>query len=437
MTVTDYQSALAYIHSRPRLHKEANLNRIGALLDALGRPQEGQQFIHVTGTNGKGSVVKMVTCLLEATGLNVGRFTSPFITRFNERIAINQTPIPDAQLVAEVQKIEQQVSRLQAADPEFAVTEFETITAIMFDYFKQQAVDIAVIEVGIGGLYDSTNVLTPQIAVITSVGLDHQNLLGPTLGAIATHKAGIIKGQHPVVIGRLPSEAQAVITETAERLASPLAINGVDFEARLTKTLPTWGQQLIFSNQANRLQQLQIPLMGDYQIQNAAVALQTYLTYLAQQHLPVDILTIKRGLKQATWPGRFEKINDEPLIILDGAHNPEGIAELVKTIRHQFKGRDIRLLFGALGDKNLAQMLPPLKKVASTLLLTTVPDNPRAATPEQYAQVDSEIAIEPDWPVALTRILADISTDDVLVITGSLYLISAIRSYFKGEIIDD
>lgn len=150
MTVTDYQSALAYIHSRPRLHKEANLNRIGALLDALGRPQEGQQFIHVTGTNGKGSVVKMVTCLLEATGLNVGRFTSPFITRFNERIAINQTPIPDAQLVAEVQKIEQQVSRLQAADPEFAVTEFETITAVMFDYFKQQAVDIAVIEVGIG-----------------------------------------------------------------------------------------------------------------------------------------------------------------------------------------------------------------------------------------------------------------------------------------------
>lgn len=437
MSVTDYQSALTYIHTRPRLHKEANLDRMQQLLAALGNPQQDQHFIHVTGTNGKGSVVNLLSCLLEATGLKVGRYTSPFITRFNERIAIDQVPIPDAQLVLITQQIEQAVLLLQKKDPGFAATEFETITAMMFSYFKTQAVDIAVVEVGIGGLYDSTNVLRPELSVITSVGLDHQALLGQQLTDIARHKAGIIKAHRPVVIGKLPEEAQAVIAATATRLKSPLIQNGRDFQFSDAKNLPTWGQQLTF-NQANlQLRQLQIPLMGDYQLDNTAVAIAAYLNYLAQHHLPVDILTIKRGLKRASWPGRFEKVNDEPLIILDGAHNPEGIQQLIKTMQHQFHGRDIRILFGALGDKNLDQMLPPLKKIAQPLILTTVPDNPRAASQAQYAQIDDSIDFETDWPVALARLLADTSVDDVIIITGSLYLISAIRQYFKGAITDD
>ncbi|WP_436667800.1 bifunctional folylpolyglutamate synthase/dihydrofolate synthase [Latilactobacillus sakei] len=432
MLVTDYETALAYIHSRPRLHKEANLNRMTQLLAALGNPHQGQQFIHVTGTNGKGSVVNMVSSLLVELGLKVGRYTSPFITRFNERIAIDQQPISDDDLVAVTQHVQQTIETVQQTDADFEVTEFELITAIMFTYFKQQAVDIAVIEVGIGGLYDSTNVLTPLISVITSVGLDHQALLGDTLAAIATQKAGIIKAQHPVVIGKLPAEAQTVIVETAKRLASPLAISGVDFSTTAVKTLPTWGQQLNFQNQTVTLKQLQIPLMGDYQIENAAVALEIFCQYLALTQQPLDIKTLKRGLAHVSWPGRFEKVNDEPLIILDGAHNPAGVEQLVKTAKHQFKHQDIYILFGALGDKSLAGMLPQLNQLATHLVLTTVPDNPRAATQVQYAAVDNTIPFEAGWPVALTTMISELSADDVLLVTGSLYLISTIRSYFKG-----
>ncbi|SPS03946.1 bifunctional folylpolyglutamate synthase/dihydrofolate synthase [Latilactobacillus sakei] len=432
MLVTDYETALAYIHSRPRLHKAANLNRMTQLLAALGNPHQGQQFIHVTGTNGKGSVVNMVSSLLVELGLKVGRYTSPFITRFNERIAIDQQPIADDDLIAVTQHVQQTIETVQQADTTFEVTEFELITAIMFTYFKQQAVDIAVIEVGIGGLYDSTNVLTPLISVITSVGLDHQALLGDTLAAIATQKAGIIKAQHPVVIGKLPAEAQTVIVETAKRLASPLAISGVDFSTTAVKTLPTWGQQLNFQNQTVTLKQLQIPLMGDYQIENAAVALETFCQYLTLTQQPLDIKTLKWGLAHVSWPGRFEKVNDEPLIILDGAHNPAGVEQLVKTAQHQFKHQDIYILFGALGDKSLAGMLPQLNQLATHLVLTTVPDNPRAATQVQYAAVDNTIPFEADWPVALTTMISELSADDVLLVTGSLYLISTIRSYFKG-----
>ena len=433
MLVTDYETALAYIHSRPRLHKEANLNRMTQLLAGLGNPQENQQFIHVTGTNGKGSVVKMVSCLIEKLGLKVGRYTSPFIMRFNERIAINQEPISDADLVTVTQQIQTTVAQIQTTDPEFEVTEFEWITAMMFLYFKQQQVDVAVVEVGIGGLYDSTNVLTPLVSVITSIGLDHQALLGKTFAEIATQKAGIIKAGHPVVIGQLPEEASAVVKETAKRLNSQLSISGRDFSTSAVKTLPTWGQQLTFKNDAVTYQQLQIPMMGDYQIENAAVALQVFWCYLHLTQQKLAVRDIKRGLKRVSWPGRFEKINDEPLIILDGAHNPEGVAQLVQTTRHQFKNRDIYLLFGALGDKNLDQMLPQLKKIATRMVLTTVPDNPRAATAAQYTAVDETITFEPDWPVALTELLADVSADDVLLVTGSLYLISTIRQYFKGE----
>lgn len=433
MLVTDYETALAYIHSRPRLHKEANLNRMTQLLASLGNPQENQQFIHVTGTNGKGSVVKMVSCLIEELGLKVGRYTSPFIMRFNERIAINQSPISDADLVAVTQQIQAAVAQIQTTDAEFEVTEFECITAMMFLYFKQQKVDVAVVEVGIGGLYDSTNVLTPLISVITSIGLDHQALLGKTLAEIATQKAGIIKAKQPVVVGQLPKEALAVVEETANRLNSALAISGRDFSTTAIKTLPTWGQQLTFQNDTVTYKQLQIPLMGDYQIENAAVALQVFWCYLQLTQQKLAVRDIKNGLRRVNWPGRFEKINDEPLIILDGAHNPEGVAQLVQTTRHQFKNRDIYLLFGALGDKNLAQMLPALKKIATRMMLTTVPDNPRAATATQYAAVDDTLLFEPDWPMALTKLLADVSADDVLLVTGSLYLISTIRQYFKGE----
>ncbi|KRM22289.1 bifunctional folylpolyglutamate synthase/dihydrofolate synthase [Latilactobacillus graminis] len=432
MTVTDYKTALAYIHSRPRLHKKVNLNRITQLLAALGNPQANQQFIHVTGTNGKGSVVKIVSCLIEELGLKVGRYTSPFIMRFNERIAINQVPISDTDLVIITQKIEATVALLQQSQPEFTVTEFECITAMMFLYFKQQAVDVAVIEVGIGGLYDSTNVLTPLVSVITSIGLDHQALLGQTFAEIATQKAGIIKEGHPVVVGQLPAAALAVVEDTARRLTSPLLISGRDFSTSSVKALPSWGQQLTFQNDTVALKQLQIPLMGDYQIENTAVALQVFCCYLQLTQQTLTIRDIKRGLNRVSWPGRFEKINDEPLIVLDGAHNPEGVAQLVQTIQHHFKNRDIYLLFGALGDKNLDQMLPPLKKIATRLVLTAVPDNARAANAKQYAVVDASIPFEPEWPLALTDLLADVSADDILIVTGSLYLISTIRQYFKG-----
>lgn len=427
--IENYQEAITYIHSRPKLHKLPGLDRVKQILAQLDNPQDTIDFIHVTGTNGKGSTVNYISQILSDLGLKVGRYTSPFITRFNERIAINQEPISDEQLVAILNQV---LTAQQNISQTFELTEFELITVMMFTYFKSENIDVGIIEVGIGGLYDSTNVINPCVAVITSIGMDHSKLLGNTIEEIARQKAGIIKANKPVVIGELTPEAYQIMLETTMKKNSQLFTLNENFKVNQQKILPTWQQQFDFTNDRNlKINQVVLNQMGDYQIANAAIAIQAVAIFAEQKGYQLSQKDYKKSLLKATWAGRFEKVNDEPIIILDGAHNMQGITKLFETTKHLFKKRQLFILYAAMADKDIAHILPILKKQSQKLILTTVPNLPRSAKAIDYQLLDDTIEYKALWPEGLKMLLQLMDSEDVLLITGSLYFISDVRKYFK------
>ncbi|WP_461213486.1 bifunctional folylpolyglutamate synthase/dihydrofolate synthase [Lacticaseibacillus sp. GG6-2] len=418
----DYQTAVTFIHALPRLAKDGSQDRINALLAALAHPEAKQVYIHVTGTNGKGSVANVTAHILEAAGLHVGLFTSPFIMRFNERFMIDHQPIPDVTLAALTTRVATALAGIQAKQPEFVVTEFEFVTALGLLYFHDANVDVAVIEVGIGGKEDSTNVIMPQVAVITSVGLDHQALLGNTIQSIATHKAGIIKPNVPVVTGALP---QAATTVVAARVAVTHSVWDA-YPKALAATharVFDWGQTFDYQDADGWLKDVTIPLMGDYQPANMAVAIRTAKRFAIGAGLVLDDAMIKAGLAASTWPGRMEKISRDPLIILDGAHNPQGVGGLVKTLAELFPNRSVTVMAGVLKDKDVNTMVTELVGSTHRLWLVPVPNTPRATAAKDYPANVRHFA---DWQTALAAYRQD-HADEPLVITGSLYLVAAVR----------
>nr|WP_137624746.1 folylpolyglutamate synthase/dihydrofolate synthase family protein [Lactiplantibacillus pingfangensis] len=437
--IENYDQALAFIHGRTKFKKMPTLARMRQFLQALGDPQLKVNGIHVAGTNGKGSTVANLRELFMADGLTVGTYTSPFITRFNERISVDGEPISDADLVALVQQVQPVVAKLDAELPTGGPTEFEIITAMMFLYFATQPIDIAIVEVGLGGLYDSTNVFTPKVSAITTIGYDHMQLLGNTLTEIATQKAGIIKDKVPVVVGRLPKDAQAVMVATAANQQAPLQTLGVDFE---TKLLPPqgWQERFNFDDQEAHFKDLTTPLLGDYQVDNAAVALAAYLTYHRQAQLPVNGRDVRQALANTTWPGRLERLNQEPLILIDGAHNEPAVTELATTLKERFGQQTVYVIFAVLADKQHAQMIQTLAKLPNVRLLLTqfVGPNPKrqATAPSELAAelpAHKEAPVFADWQSALIAATNEMSSDDVLLLTGSLYFISDVRAYFKTQ----
>jgi len=437
--IENYEQALAFIHGRTKFKKLPTLARMQRFLQELGNPQQKINGIHVAGTNGKGSTVANLRELFMADGLTVGTFTSPFITRFNERISVDGEPISDEDLVALVQKVQPVVAQLDAELPTGGPTEFEIITAMMFVYFATQPIDIAIIEVGLGGLYDSTNVFTPKVSAITTIGYDHMQILGDTLTEIATQKAGIIKPNVPVVVGKLPAEAQAVMVATATKQQAPLQTLGVDFGTTL---LPPqgWEERFDFDDTDDHFKGLTTPLLGDYQVDNAAVALATYLTYHRQAQLPVNVRDVRQALANTTWPGRLERLNQEPLILIDGAHNEPAVTELAATLKERFGQQMVYVIFAVLADKQHAQMIQTLAKLPNVRLLLTQFAGPN---PKRQATSPSELAAElpahheapvfADWQAALVAATNEMSSDDVLLLTGSLYFISDVRAYFKTQ----
>ncbi|WP_461223715.1 bifunctional folylpolyglutamate synthase/dihydrofolate synthase [Lacticaseibacillus suihuaensis] len=421
--MTTYSQAVAAIHALPRLAKSGGHERITALLAALGEPQRGR-YVHVTGTNGKGSVANAIAHMLSATGLTVGLFTSPFIMRFNERIAIDGQPIADADLALAYDAGAAALKRLQRQRPGLGVTEFEFITAIAFWFFAAQHVDVAVIEVGIGGDTDSTNVIDPLVSVITSVGLDHAKLLGNTLTSVATHKAGIIKPKRPVVTAALPAEAAAVVAARVQATGSRWLREDRDFEVGQAK-LDGWGQRFGYRDADGRLGDLRIPLVGPYQVQNAGVAIQAAKLAAAALGVPLPAGAIRRGLAKSTWPARMEQLSADPLIVIDGAHNPQGIQSLIDALHQVFGRGPLTLIIGALADKDVKTMLALLERTSFRLWLVPVPDNPRATALGDYPD-QARLATFGDWQSALAAHLADYR-DEPVVIAGSLYLASAVR----------
>ncbi|HFH9840035.1 TPA: folylpolyglutamate synthase/dihydrofolate synthase family protein [Streptococcus suis] len=388
------------------------MEKIEYALELLGNPQFAVPVIHVAGTNGKGSTIAFLRQLFQTHGLRVGSFVSPHMVSVHDRICIDNQPISDPDFQHYLQKVYDLEQEVATRYEPFRY--FEVMVLIMFLYFQDQPLDVALVEVGIGGLLDTTNVVAPALSVITSIGMDHQDLLGSTLGEIAEQKAGIIKESVPVVLGPLCPETTAICCQIALDKQAPVYQFGQEFTYKA-------GQ---FSNADRDLSELVLGLAGPHQEENAAVALQTFLLYMT--NIPKDIQPqlIQQALAQTSWPGRLELVAQESTIYLDGAHNVPAIERLVEFIQEQEE--PVTILFSALRRKDFQEMLELLEeKLPHTpLVLTSFAYD--GALSEENRQgreyVENYRAFIEDWQS---------SGQGILIVTGSLYFISEVRQMFK------
>lgn len=382
-------------------------------LELLGHPELVVPVIHVAGTNGKGSTVAFLRQLFQDSGYRVGTFTSPHLISVHDRICINGLPISEEDLdrtAREICELEQRV--MEVYEP---FSYFETMTLVMFLYFSRAQLDVAVIEVGIGGLHDVTNVVHPLVSVITSIGLDHQEMLGDSIEAIAEQKAGIIKPNSPVVIGPLSEEILSVIEEKAAQEGVKIHHFGRDFQI----------DKGCFRNQEVSLSLAGIGLAGQHQAENAAVALQSFLLFMARKEWTVDKDAVARAIQSVSWPGRLELVHQAPQIYLDGAHNLPAITRLVDFIASRGL-EEVTILFSALARKDVDRMLGYLQEnlPAARLVLTSFDHQGVAVgAGDGYEFVQ-------DYPTFLAEWQATASADASLFVTGSLYFISEVRPLF-------
>ena len=422
------EEAIAWIHSRLPFGSRPGLDRVNALLEVVDHPEKKVKTIHIAGTNGKGSTVTYLRCLLEEAGLTVGTFTSPYIETFNERISINGKGIPDEELIQLVEKYQPLVEHLDKFEVVAGITEFETLTAMAFDYFLEKQVDVAIIEVGLGGLLDSTNVAQPMLTAITTIGLDHTEVLGKTLEEIAAQKAGIIKQGIPVVTGKIEPNALAVINETAKNKNAKHYLFGEEYRVIYQHPAKNWGEVFDFYNESGKMVGLSTSMLGQHQVENAGVAIELYALYCQMEKLPFREKEIKNGLKQAHWPGRMERLSEEPLVILDGAHNPHAMKRLVQNMKKEFSGYRINILFSALTTKNVNSMLQQLQDIPNAHIYLTTFEYPKAIELDQVADLaNQKVSIVSLWQFGLAEILEKMTDEDVLLVTGSLYFISEVR----------
>ena len=404
-----------WMNSRIGLNFRSGLGRMQQAVNLLGDPHEAVPMIHVTGTNGKGSTIAFMRQLFQQHGLKVGTFTSPHIVSMHDRICINGQPISDQDLIRLGQSIQAMESQLLETHDQLSY--FEIITLLAFLYFHEQKVDLALIEVGIGGLLDTTNVITGEVAVITSVGLDHQETLGGSLEAIARQKAGIFKAGKPAVIGPLAEEAERVCIERAQVTGCSLARYGEDFQ--LVKG--------VFQDAHHRFDSLKIGLKGAYQEENAAVALEAFLLFMEQRGLAVDENGVREALQATSWPGRLENFSQG--IYLDGAHNPHAIHRLVEYAR-TFSDKRVKILFGALKRKDYQGMLE--------IFASDLPEADLTVTTFAYGEVVQEAdGLGYPYVANFRDYLQDFYSrqdgQEVLFVTGSLYFISEVRAYLLEQ----
>ncbi|WP_163653280.1 folylpolyglutamate synthase/dihydrofolate synthase family protein [Listeria sp. PSOL-1] len=431
MEIHTYEKALEWIHGTLRLGIKPGLSRMQLMLEKLGHPEKAHSWIHVAGTNGKGSTLTFIRSMLEAEGYQVGTFTSPYIESFNERISVNGKPISNDEILLLVQHIKPIVEEI--ANSKFGPpSEFEIITAMMFLYFAKYhtAIDFGVIEVGLGGRLDSTNVLQPLISVITTVGLDHMEFLGNTLEQITAEKGGIIKQEIPIISGVLQPEAQTVLHDISQKKHAKIKQLGVDFQVKSRRQ-----NTFTFIGETKRLPDLTVSLEGPHQVNNAAVAIATLLELKNSGQIHLSVEAIRSGLINAAWKGRMETLSKEPLIILDGAHNPEGIRAFKETVK-QINEEKI-ILFSALQDKNYQEMIKELKTIPNSKLCLTTFDYPRAMTKEILTEValNNQIEKVEDWQVFIKEQISSLDST-CLLITGSLYFIAEVRQLLTENILD-
>lgn len=427
------EEAIEWIHSRLAFGSRPGLDRIEALLALVENPEKKVPTIHVAGTNGKGSTVSYLRALIQETGLTVGTFTSPYIESFNERIAIDGKAIPDEDLVILVEQIQPLVAQLDQQEAVSGITEFEILTVLGLMYFVEKKVDVAVIEVGLGGLLDSTNVVEPMLTAITTIGMDHTDILGDTLEEIAAQKAGIIKTGIPVVTGNIQSQALAVIEAQAQEKQAKTYRFDQEYEVAYHNPDPQWGEIFDFYNEAGKLTELKTSLLGQHQIENAGVAIQTFYLFCQLKSLPFKEKEVRDGLKKTFWPARMERMSEEPLIILDGAHNEHAMKRLVENMKREFKNYHINILFSALETKDISKMLEQLLEIPNSEITLTSFEYPKALDlAKNYQNVDeSRITVASLWQFGLADLLERTSSEDLILVTGSLYFVSEVRQLLQ------
>ena len=428
-----YNKALDYLysfvdyslkHSSELAKAEFNLDRMYQLMELLGNPQAKYPIIHVAGTKGKGSVSALCASALQAAGYKVGLYTSPHLMEYTERIQVDGNPISFEQLVDLVEEVKPAVARIPK------LTTFEITTAIGFLAFANQNVNAAVIEVGLGGRLDATNIVTPTVSVITSLSYDHMAVLGNTLAKIAGEKAGIIKAGVPVVSSPQKDEALEVLERVANEHDSRFVLVGRDVKfERLASSLE--GQSFQIVDIGNSIQEFQIPLLGEHQIQNAAAA----FTALKTSGIAISDPAIRDGFSQVKWHARFEVVRHEPPVIFDSAHNQDSFAKLRQALDEYFPGRQVYLIFGASEDKNIPGMFEEIKPKIRKLIVTRA-DHPRALHPEEIIPLADQAGLESEavTPVeSAFRHALELSQKDgsIVLSAGSMFVTAEVMQAWK------
>lgn len=413
----NYQEVIEKIEHLPRLHEKNDLSYIRKILAKLGNPQDRVKTIHVTGTNGKGSTSYYLSSLLQKAGQKTGLFVSPYIVKFNERIQINGQGISDDDLVMGFEKISDAIRDIRRQDPKFNLVTFEFETALAFWFFAYKKCDYAVIEVGIGGQHDKTNVIIPKVSVITTVGLDHEKIIGPTIEDIAHEKSGIIKKNCPVVLGNIPNNVFGIFLKKANDTGSPVYELGRQFKVK--------SKQEIFYQDGKHQYKFNLrPLVESYDI---AISVQAF----SLLGLDLDAENIEQAINETQIPGRYQILQKQPRIIADGAHNIQAVGNLLKFARKTTKGR-LHFLVGMMKDKDLAQVFD-LFEPNEEITLTRI-DYPRAAEKGDFPEaIQARAQYIADYRQAFEYAKMNLMRDDTLVITGSFYLIGAILNYLEGK----
>lgn len=427
-----YAAALGYLYSLTNYeHKLTSLwagelfelGRMERLLDAMGRPDRRFRSVHVAGTKGKGSTAALIESVLRYAGFTTGFFPSPHLHTFRERMQVNGEPISEGGLVAHLERLRPLFDTLPG------LTTFEASEAIAFDYFLSSGVQWAVVEVGLGGRLDATNVIEPAVSVITPVSYDHMLVLGDTLDAIAREKAGIIKARVPVVSAPQPEDALNVIRHVADHLQAPLTLVGQDWTYALGQT-SLQGQHFTLRGPGLTVEDLYIPLLGAHQVVNAATAVAA-LHVLRGQGLQVPEEAVRQGLRSVRWPGRLEILSQEgPTVVVDGAHNGESMQRLVEALDALFPGRPRVIIFAALADKDLPRMFQALLPHVDLVIFARTA-HPRAMEPEELDRAaqpyGTPASVQPDLDLALDLAIDMAGQQGLVVATGSLSTAAAVR----------
>jgi len=417
---TSAQKIIDYLYSLPHLHPKNDLSFIKRLLKKLGNPQNQVKTIHITGTNGKGSTSYYLSNLLKKAGQKTGLFVSPYVYRFNERIQLDNQDISDQDLIVVANIVQKAYEELQEEDSAFSLVTFEYEVALAFVYFAQKKCDYAVIEVGIGGEHDKTNVIMPEASIITTIGLDHEQIIGPTIQDIAREKSGVIKHNRPVILGNIPKNVLPILEQKAKIEDAPIYLLGKDFNVSIDQKIHYIDSQY----------KLNFVLRAQVEAYDIAVAFKTF----SLLNLKLSDEDIENAIDQTIIPGRYHILEQKPLVILDGAHNIQAMTNLLNTVHQlaQKRGGHVHALITMMKDKDLEQVFSLFNK-DDDVLLTTLSYARTAKKNDFPIDVERRYNYDRDYRSGFTKLKNKMADNDVLLVTGSFYLVSAILNWKRRK----